>query len=449
MWSGPNDDTICAISTPPGTGGIAVVRVSGPNAARVVRTCCPRFPEHPITHRVYLRTFVDPTTLDPIDETLMAFFAQGKSFTGEETVEISCHGGQVVTSMILESLISRGARLAVPGEFTARAFLNGKIDLAQAEGILQLIESQSKLGAKVALRQLQGDLSRRVEQIEDHLIWVMAQLEANIDFAAEDIVIAEASSLLSRLNVALRDIHALLDSYHRGESLRRGVHVVLVGAPNVGKSSLLNALLGQQRAIVTEFAGTTRDFVEGQRVLNGLSFVFVDTAGLRATGDPIEQAGISKTRERLAQGEVVIWVRDASHPAGDDEIGLELLSSRPIVVWNKCDTVENVDELRKKGFCLSALKGTGIAEFREHLVQHAQTLIGDWSETTIQARHFECLSLARRGVEAALGGIERGESPELPALELKGAVRAIMEVLGKQFDDQVLDRVFKEFCLGK
>ncbi len=332
-------DTICAISTAPGVGGIAVLRVSGEKAFSVVKSICAFLPGNPESHRVYygfLNTF---EANENIDEVLVTYFKKGRSFTGEETLEISCHGGEYLSQKILNELRKSGARLAEKGEFTYRAFMQGNLDLVQAESVLALIESQSKESANLALRQLKGELSDVFSQLEEDLLWTAANLEANIDYASEDIVVATQDVIDSRLQKVKRTISEMLFSYEKGRIAREGLQVALAGKPNVGKSSLLNLLIEQDRAIVTDQPGTTRDTVEAKIRIGGTTVNLVDTAGLRETSDIIEQAGIDKANIAHKESDLVIFLIDLSKPLCREEVeSLNGLKNKNLIIaLNKLD----------------------------------------------------------------------------------------------------------------
>lgn len=441
-------DTICALATAHGVGAISVLRVSGPRAIGITRSLAPFVPEIPESHRVYYG-ILKSAGGESLDEVLISYFRAGRSFTGEDTCEISCHGGEVIVDEILRELIGAGARPAERGEFTYRAFMSGRIDLVQAESVLGLIESRSPRATRLALRQLKGDFSKRLLKIRDDVTWVLANLEANIDYASEDIVVAETAMLSARLSTALEDTRHLMAGYARGRILRDGFQVALVGAPNAGKSSLLNALCGEERAIVTPIAGTTRDFVEGTLTIGGARVRLIDTAGLRATDDPVESIGVGRTLERLSDVDLVLHVTGADSPV-TDEFKERLPWDRTLTLANKCDLARVTPHARGLG-CLHVSATTG--EGLDRLVTWLGDRLGEQaSEDSIlvsNARHFAGLEILRRSLEISLPLVVSEDSPDLIALELQTGLRAVFEILGLTFDDQVMDRVFAEFCLGK
>ena len=468
-----DNKTICALSTPPGVGGIAVIRVSGPDAFKFTRSLCPFLPEKPESHRIYFGTAKEVQTKTAIDEVVVSCFAEGRSFTGEETAEISCHGGTVLTSSILRELVFAGCQMAKPGEFTFRAFMNGRLDLVQAEGVLSLIESQSKQAARVALRQLKGRLSEELAVVEDGLVWILAQLEASIDFSTEGIEVIASKVLIERTTKVRTTVDRLIESYDQGRLLTEGLTIALVGRPNVGKSSLLNSLVGEDRAIVTAQAGTTRDLVEGKVSFNGVPVTFIDTAGLRDTQDEVEKIGIERTRKTLSKADLVLHVLDATRSLYPDEIDdlKSILSDksgggwgRHWVVVNKADIDANeagyarcLEELKQNGlvvptqniFSLSAKTRAGLSKLETFVGSKVQSDASETAAVITQARHFELLQKIQSCLVRAVALITKDESAEFIAFELQDAIRAIHELLGKEFHEQVIDRIFKEFCLGK
>lgn len=456
---GLSDDTICALSTPPGHGGIAVIRVSGSKAFKIARAVCPFLPENPESHRAYFGLAKDRSATE-IDEVIVTCFVDGRSFTGEETAEISCHGSPVLALNIINELIHSGARTARNGEFTYRAFMNGRIDLVQAESVLSLIESQSKPAAKVALRQLQGDLSKDFLELEDGLVWMLAHLEASIDFSTEDIEVVSASELIKRGTELQNRIEKMLESYRHGRIIRSGLQVALVGKPNVGKSSLLNALVGEDRAIVTAEAGTTRDLVEGRITIAGVPVSFIDTAGLRETENEVEKIGIARSRKAVGDADVVFHVVDETFNAESMNLVPKNSSDQIFVVLiNKTDLPElshKVVEIESaaraagiKTISVSAKTGKGLDEVRKLLETRLQTDTLASGHLVTQARHAELLKKIHGSLLKGNSLIKADSSPEFIAFELQEAIHAIHELLGKEFNEQIIDRIFKEFCLGK
>jgi len=466
MYGGDRDSqTICAVSTPHGVGGISVIRVSGPHALEVTRKIAGFLPSKVETHRVYFGTLQDPHTHEDMDEVLITYFQKGRSFTGEETLEISCHGNPQICQSILNQLIAGGARGADKGEFTYRSFMNGNVDLVQAESVLALIESQSDKAQKLALRQLKGQLSQRLETTENDITWLMAHMEAGIDFSTEGLELISNEVVSNRLSDVEDALKSLVKSYQAGRILKDGVRVAFAGRPNVGKSSLLNLFLEEDRAIVTDVAGTTRDVISGDTQFNGLKFTFLDTAGIRNhTSDIVEQIGIKKSREAHTEADVVLFVFDLTTgiQPEDEELLKQLSGSNLFVIGNKLDMVQEPTQ------CLGFEKLTQYADFAKRnlffvsaLDQNARALVlkeisGRFSQTDLQdyvllsnARHYENLSKALSNISRCQQLLKEGLGSEFMAIELKEALIAVQETLGKRFDDQVMDRVFKEFCLGK
>lgn len=465
--------TICAVSTPPGYGGISVIRLSGDRAASTVQKCLPQFPNKPESHRAYFGLFTDPLSNQEIDQVVALFYGKGRSYTGEETVEISCHGSPIVCEKILKILIEQGLKPAQPGEFTYRAFMNNRIDLVQAEGVLSLIESRSQKSAELALRQLEGDLSSAIQEIENSLTWCLAHIEAGIDFSTEGLEVTPKKELLSKLQSCFKEMEALLSTYQKGKALRDGLVIAIVGRPNVGKSSLLNLLLGYDRSIVTTKAGTTRDMVEADFVFEGVRFVFQDTAGLRdesETEDSIEVMGMNRSKLAAKKADLILFCFDAV--AGWTESDQRWLNSLAessqglghlIILANKSDQIatdiqsprimknlqSKIERLNSPVLFVSALD----KKDRQVILNEVKK----WGSVDSQgeqvllshARHFENILKAKTYTEQALQALENEVGPEFVSIELKEALIALQETLGKRFDDQIMDRVFKEFCIGK
>lgn len=464
MYSQQND-TICAVASPPGEGAVSIIRVSGAESLSIVRGIAPFLPQEVESHKIYYGHLIDRESNTRLDEVLLAYFAKGRSFTGESTVEIFCHGSPVVVEGVLQVLISSGARAANRGEFTFRAFMNGRIDLAQAEGVLALIQSQSARASSQALRLLGGETSKEVSLIEENLVWALSRLEANIDFASEDIEFASHDEIVGRLIGAKNRIESLLRTYKAGRILKAGLRVAIIGAPNVGKSSLLNALAEENRAIVSARPGTTRDAIAIDIQIDGHKVAFVDTAGLRDSDDEIECIGIARAHEELKKSDLVLFIYDQSAPDSVEEI-LELYDSveSKLAVANKVDLIspdlnlqstfnpallDSTSAVLKPDVCVSALSGQGISELKLKIAQHIRTQFYENNNVVMSARQFELLGrmseFVDRGIKLALDC----ESPEFIISDIQAALELCMEIVGKKFDDQILDRVFKDFCLGK
>lgn len=446
-------DTICAVATPTGEGAISVIRVSGTGALACVKKIAKFLPRNPETHRVYYGHLqpvaVTDGSADVLDEVLVTYFAQGKSFTAEEALEISCHGSPAIVSSILQQLIIAGARLAQKGEFTLRAFLNGRIDLVQAEGVLALIQSQSAISARLALRQLKGGLSREIGQIEEKLSWILSRLEANIDFSAEDIEFAPQSQITDQMTEVLASVQQLISTYQAGRILRSELRVALIGAPNVGKSSLLNVLAQQDRAIVSPIAGTTRDAIEVCVELSGQKVILVDTAGIRVSTDEVESLGIQRTFAEVEEADVILFLYDVSSPDSRKELSKLKPTTKPLlIVGNKVDIVSDASA-DNQDIYVSATKNFGIENLKDKISSHMQQNLFDSATVLLSTRHYELLKKMENSISAGLDLQKKSLSPEFIIAELQEALTLCFELLGRRFDDEILDRVFSDFCLGK
>ncbi|WP_413559198.1 tRNA uridine-5-carboxymethylaminomethyl(34) synthesis GTPase MnmE [Bdellovibrio sp. HCB209] len=474
MIRGDRDkDTICAVSTPHGVGGISVIRISGPKTFEIVSKLCKFLPAHPESHKVYFGNLKDGDK--EIDEVLVTYFQNGRSFTGEEVIEISCHGSPLICQNILNSLVQLGARPADRGEFTYRAFMNGKLDLVQAESVLALIESQSQQAAKLALRQLKGQLSNKLEEVEDDMTWILAHAEASIDFSTEGIDVVDNSVVQVRLKKIEGILKDLVGTFKVGRLLKDGFRVVLTGLPNVGKSSLLNLFLEDERAIVTDIPGTTRDVIHGDTSYEGVKFTFVDTAGLRDEAtDLVERIGIQKSYEAQNESDVVFFVFDIEKGMGAEEAQIleSLDPQKTFILANKIDRIGGSKPLdlvekaiknskffhkiadpqaffTRRVFFVSALDKKVRSSVLQELVQEFADLQVENTVLISNARHYENLVRALENTQRSQTLVDQGMGSEFLALELKESLIAIHETLGKRFDDQIMDRVFKEFCIGK
>lgn len=453
-----DQQTICAVSTPHGVGGISVIRVSGPKAIEIVRKIATFIPNTPESHRAYYGK-IKYLEGSFIDEAVLLFFAKGRSFTGEDVFEISCHGSPFICQEILSELVLAGASIADRGEFTYRAFMNGRLDLVQAESVLAMIESQTKSSSELALRQLEGHLSKELLDIEDKLVWLLANFEASIDFSTEGIDVLDFSVIDEKLTSIRQRLATLVSSYKVGKVVKDGFKIALVGRPNVGKSSLLNLLLQEDRAIVTDIPGTTRDVLSGETVFEGQKFTFLDTAGIRQDAvDQVEHMGIQRSHLAIQDADLVMLVIEAGKGLVDtEEEILRLAKGRPLIVLqNKADLLG--DQQRDVNF----LHGTSInalnvsafdKKYRNLILGSAKQRVGVLADRNSamlsQVRHFENLSKALENADRSAEMVASQEGAEFLAFELKEALLKIQETLGKRFDDQIMDRVFKEFCIGK
>ncbi len=451
-------DTIAAIATPPGSGGIAVIRVSGRAAIEVGDRVFRRAGSvasplsGALSHTVHYGQIVFDGV--PIDDVLVTVFRAPRTFTMEDTVEINCHGGVRVTGMVLDAVLASGARLAAPGEFTQRAFLNGRMDLAQAEAVADLIRARTRRAVAAARDQLAGGLSKKIERISSELMRVLAHLEAHIDFPEEDIQPEIGGAMCVRLEAAERELVALLQTAGEGRILRQGLRIVIFGRPNSGKSSLLNRLLDHDRAIVSAVPGTTRDTLEEAVELRGLPVVLVDTAGLRETSDALEAEGIRRSRAALDAAELVVLVIDGSRELDSDDLRLlaESGDEPRVVVLNKSDlSIRAVLPTGIEPVPVSCLSGDGI----EALKNAVETAIGtvrngeSVSGIAINARHADALRRGAAGIRGAITALSGGAAPDLVAVDLRIAVTAVGEVCGRTTTEDLLDLIFSEFCLGK
>jgi len=440
------NDTIAAISTPFGEGAIALLRLSGSRAAEIAGVIfLGRRPVADLSPRVqhYGAVFDGGRKLDDV---LLTVFRAPHSYTGEDVVEIACHGGVLVTRRILEALLQNGARSAEPGEFTQRAYLHHKMDLTQAEAVMDLISAQTDLALRAASEQLEGRLGERIRALRESLIELLAHVEAYIDFPDEDIDPATGEALLAKLDAARAEIETLLATADRGKVLREGVRTVIYGAPNVGKSSLLNLLLGHERAIVSARPGTTRDVIEETINLRGLPIRLIDTAGVRESEDEIEREGMKRTQQELARADLALHIFDASQPPAAVANGAAALT-----VLNKTDLGEHPGWGAVEAVRISCLQGQGIEALAEAIVARVAGGVAthrDWS-LAINARHADCLRRARTFAEASRGALTSGLSPEFVAEELRATLDAVGEVVGKADSEEILGKIFSTFCIGK
>jgi tRNA modification GTPase len=472
-------DIIAAIATPLGEGGLAVIRVSGPQALDVAdKVFLPvgensSKPSGAKSHTIQYGKIVRSGKV--VDEVLLAVLRAPRTFTREDTVEITCHGGILPAKLVLDTLLENGARLAEPGEFTRRAFLNGRIDLAQAEAVADLIHSRTELALAAANEQLAGKLSQRVNRLRDDLMHTLAHVEAHIDFPDEDIAPDTKGQLLKRLENGIAFMDELLRTANEGQILRRGIRAAIVGRPNVGKSSLLNQLLGRDRAIVSPIAGTTRDTIEETANIRGLPVVFIDTAGLREARDELEREGVRRSRESLASAEFILHVLDASEPLTKaDEVFLaEFAGKKRILVRNKMDLPrklnlpltrslspsdgERVSARTGEGkpsppvVDVSCVSGQGIEQLKDVIKELVWSgeIKAEMLQVMINSRHQDALNRARTAGQRTMDALRAGVTLDLVALDLRIAVNAVGEIVGKTATEDLLDSIFSQFCIGK
>ncbi len=452
------EDTIAAISTPIGEGGIAIIRVSGPHAFdlanQIFHSPRGRPTEFP-SHTIHFGTA--GTNGEVVDQVMLTVMRGPRTYTREDTVEINCHGGILTARRLLSLCLQNGVRLAEPGEFTKRAFLNGRIDLTQAEAVMDLIRARTERAHALAVHELEGHLSAKVNDVREQLITMLAHIEAHIDFPEEDISPNTRQNLLRDMETALAFLQSLLATAREGRILREGIRVVIVGRPNVGKSSLLNALLGEDRAIVTPIPGTTRDTVEELANIQGVPFRLIDTAGIRRARGHIEAIGVRRTQIALEQSEFVLHVLDASRPfrVADHEVAMQSGGKQMLLVLNKIDLPRRLRlprELSKlETIALSATTGRGVEDLCRKLLEFAFSGAAGNTDTAIaiNERHRMALSHAHNSLTLCHQCLTKGEPLEIVSQQLRTALDAVGEVTGKTTTDDILERIFSTFCIGK
>ncbi|QLL78563.1 tRNA uridine-5-carboxymethylaminomethyl(34) synthesis GTPase MnmE [Ligilactobacillus saerimneri] len=456
-------DTIAAISTPPGEGAISIVRMSGENAVKIATKV---FQGKDLTqvasHTINYGHIIDPASHREIDEVMVSVLRGPKTYTREDIIEINCHGGIVSTNEILQLLLQNGARLAEPGEFTKRAFLHGRIDLTQAESVMDLIRAKTDRSMKVALNQLDGNLSHLINNLRQDILDVLAQVEVNIDYPEYDDVETLTTKMLKEKALAVRDrIKQLEQTAKQGKILREGLATAIVGRPNVGKSSLLNHLLHEDKAIVTDIAGTTRDVIEEYVNVRGVPLKLIDTAGIRETDDKVEKIGVERSRQAIDQADLVMLLLNASEPltAEDQELLAATADKKRIVVLNKTDLPQQLDQAELQTYlkpaeeviALSVLANAGIDQLEEQIAKLFFGGIENSQSTVIvtNARHVALLNKAEQSLTAVLQGIEAGMPVDLCQIDMTAAWDSLGEITGDSYQDELLDQLFSQFCLGK
>jgi len=453
-----SDDTIAAISTPIGVGGIGIVRLSGDRAVAIVdsifKPASGKSLKNLPFHRLYHGFIIEPWTHEALDEVLVSAMKAPCTYTREDVVEINCHGGPLPLRRVLELVLKSGARLAEPGEFTKRAFLNGRIDLAQAEAVCDLIKAKTELGRKAAMEQLDGRLSSKIEALKDKIINLTAWIEAYIDFPEDDIELATMEQLQDEAISVRQGIEALLAHAREGKIIREGVKTAIIGRPNVGKSSLLNALLGQDRAIVTELPGTTRDIIEDFINIQGVTFRILDTAGIRKSSNMVEIEGINRSLKAMQQADLILLVLDQSEPFHETEMSILQNNQNVIIVLNKVDLPTKLDTHAISSTCIqvsvSATQDKGIDTLKQAMVSH---VLGHGIETghllVTNVRHIHALEQAALSLEKFLNSLSQKAYPEFLALELRDTLNALDDIIGATTPEDILNRIFRDFCIGK
>ena len=447
-----NSDTICAIATAEG-GALGIVRISGSESFRLVQGVSPDVPEHPCAGRFRLCRIMDGDAL--LDEAIVSFFRAPHSYTGEDVVEVSCHGSSYILERLIQLLVDGGARIASPGEFTQRAFTNGRLDLSQAEAVADLISAQSRAAHDVAINQLRGGFSSQLYQLRERLLKLTSLLELELDFSDhDDLQFADRSELLVLADTIDSHLLSLADSFQAGQAIRQGIPVVLVGETNVGKSTLLNRLLGEERAIVSDIHGTTRDTIEEKLSLHGVQFRFIDTAGLRSTDDPVEQCGIERTHDALQRARVIVWITDQRPSNSQINEMLQLADTTPLItVQNKADLLSPAEQ--EPWTCpmlfISARKGIGISELKEQVFRAARIPDLDAMPVVVTSvRHYDALLRAQADLQRAIRALQGGLSADLVSEDLRAVLHTLGEITGGEItSSETLAHIFQHFCVGK
>ena len=460
-----NKDTIIALATASGAGAIAVLRVSGPKAISVSNTLFKSIHDKNLlnqpTHSIHLGHIVDVDRV--LDEVLVSIYKNPQSYTGEDVVEISCHGSSYIQQEILQLFIRNGCRSANPGEFTLRAFLNGKMDLSQAEAVADLIASDSAAAHQIAMQQMRGGFSSEIKKLREELLNFASLIELELDFSEEDVEFADRRQFEDLLQRIVKVLKYLIDSFSTGNVIKNGVPISIIGAPNVGKSTLLNALLNEDKAIVSNIAGTTRDAIEDELIIEGIKFRFIDTAGIRQTDDTVESIGIKKTFAKMAESQVIIQLLDASliSKANTADILASLVETKAqypeketLVVLNKMDLADKA--LLSKVFSeleplhMSAKTGTGVELLKTKLLDMVHMGKLQNNDTIItNARHYDALRLALENIQKVQVGMQTGLSGDLLAIDIREALYHFGRITGEISTDDLLGNIFANFCIGK
>ena len=455
-------DTICAVSTPHGMGGIAVIRVSGDDALDIVQRRWRGKPLSDMTsHTAHLGHILDSQG-ELLDEAVLTLFRAPNSFTGEDVVELSCHGSMWIQQQIVSTLIDAGCRAAIGGEFTQRAFANGKLDLSQAEAIADVIASQSRASHHVAMNQMRGAFSRQLSSLRSQLLQFVSLIELELDFSEEDVTFADRSRLTTLATNIKKVIDSLAGSYQAGNAIKNGLPVAIVGPTNAGKSTLLNTLLGDDRALVSDIKGTTRDVIEDTIVMGGTLLRFIDTAGIRESSDVIESMGIERSFKKMDEARIVLWVVDATAPLAELEdfhkqIAEHCQDKAVIAVVNKIDAsdtqvvVKKLKELDIEIAEISAREGTGVEQLKQDIIEAAALpQVNDENAVIVtNARHYHALVRASEAIDRTLQGLATGLSGDLVSQDIRECMHYLGEITGEISTDDILGEIFAHFCIGK
>jgi tRNA modification GTPase len=450
------DKTITAISTPLGEGGIAVIRISGDESFSVAQKLFSKKIHRIIPNTAYVGDFLSLSG-EVIDKVVMTFFKGPRSYTGEDVVEVSCHGGMLITRRVLDAILEKNVKPALPGEFTFRAFMNAKMDLAQAEAVQNLVGAKNEYALNIAEEQLQGNLSKIVLEYKEKLTSIAAILEAWVDFPEEGIEFATLDELLEELEEYYQGMQRILETFHEGKIIEKGLNICLVGRPNVGKSSLMNALLDKDRAIVTDIPGTTRDLLEDSLVMNGLHVVLTDTAGIRDEGaEVVEREGIKRSHQAMKKSDIVLFILDASTEITqqDYQLSKQMIKEKTVVIWNKEDLVNRDSKSLDFPFevHVSAKLGSGLKELKElidNMVWQHGAAPSKEEVVLTNVRHKNSLETASKSCLCVIQGLRDSVSPEFLTLDMREALSSLGEIIGTDITEDVLSQIFSRFCIGK
>lgn len=447
-----NNDTICALATGGGISAIALIRISGKETINIVNKIFSKDLSKKETHTVHFGNIIDNKNI--IDEVVITLFHKNQSFTGEETVEISCHGSKYIQNKILELLINNGVRMANPGEYTMRAFQNGKLDLSQAESVADLIEAESEAAHKTAIQHLRGGFSKKLKLLRQKLIDFASLIELELDFSEEDVEFADRTQLNKLLEELKTEISSLINSFKIGNVIKNGIPVAILGAPNVGKSTLLNRLLNEEKAIVSDIAGTTRDSIEDEIIINGYNFRFIDTAGIRKTEDTIENLGIDRAISHAKKSSIIIYLLDASENIDNQISNINNLTKKDqgkiIKVVNKIDLNNEIKSINNGYLHISAKDNIGIDELKNKIFDFTNINALDNNNTIVtNQRHYEQLKKTLNELEIVIEGLGNELSSDLLAINIKQSLFHLGLITGEVSTDDLLSNIFGKFCIGK